>query len=77
MPNRVVQFIDLLMEKALTWFLALRQLGGKAIRTCYHFITLFQCIFDSTPEGKDIGQQLLAVSQGKCSNLSIPSNSEH
>lgn len=51
----VTQLISLLSDKALSWETAVWEQGGEPQTSYQHFITLFRCVFDHAPKGKDIG----------------------
>lgn len=62
--QKIEQFISLLTGKALTRATAIWFQGGDQLVSYNHFVELFQSVFDHSPEGKKIREQLLTMSQG-------------
>lgn len=61
--TKIVQFINLITGKALTWATAVWSQGGEHTNSYDQFLELFQHVFDYSPEGKEIGESLLSLKQ--------------
>lgn len=57
--SKTAQLLSLLMGKALSWAMVVWERGGEPITSydCYHNV--------HTPDGKEIGERLLSVRQGR------------
>lgn len=62
--QEIVNIISLLIGKALTWATVLWERKGKATKDYNRFLAMFRRDFDHSPEGKEVGERLLAVKQG-------------
>lgn len=63
---KIIHFMELLNDKALTWATAVWERGSEPISLYEQFTRLFRCVFDHSLEGKQPGEELLTVSQGPC-----------
>lgn len=63
--QKIAQFINLLTRKVLKWVIAMWEKGGKLTTSYNHFVELFCQVFIHTHKGVEVGEQLLAVKQGR------------
>lgn len=61
--KKLMHFINFLPNKALSWATAIWQ-GENDIPNYDQFVSLFQCVFDHSPDGKEVSDKLLSLRQG-------------
>lgn len=62
--TKCTHFMIFLNGRALSWAMA-TWLGGNDITNYEQFVSLFQCVFDHSPDGKEVSDKLLTLRQGK------------
>lgn len=63
--SKTAQFLSLLTGKALNWATMVWEKGGKPLSSYNCFIALFCQVFNHALGGKEVGEKLLTMKQGR------------
>lgn len=63
--NKVVVMLTYLTGKALTWVTTTWEKGGEPVASFDRFLTMFRGVFDDAPEGREVRDRLMSLTQGQ------------